>query len=82
MGAALRIRDELTPEALRRRARPEPNRRAALRMLAVAHALEGMSRAEAARLWSGKPCATPWSATTLRGWPGSMIGPSRVDPSG
>jgi transposase len=50
MGAALPIRDELTPEALRRHARHEPNRRAALRMLAVANALEGMSRAEAARL--------------------------------
>jgi len=50
MGAALPIRDELTPEALRRRARHEPNRRAALRMLAIANALEGMSRAEAARL--------------------------------
>src|SRR5215212_2850928 len=50
MGAALPIRDELTPEALRRRARHEPNRRAALRMLAVANALEGMGRAEAARL--------------------------------
>jgi transposase len=50
MGAALTIRDDLTPEALRRRARHEPNRRASLRMLAVANALEGMSRAEAARL--------------------------------
>jgi hypothetical protein len=34
MGAALPIRDELTPEALRRHARHETNRRAALRMLA------------------------------------------------
>ena len=50
MGAALTIRDALTPSALRRRARHEPNRRAALRMLAIANALEGMSRAEAARL--------------------------------
>jgi transposase len=50
MGAALPIRDELTPQALRRHARFEPNRRAALRMLAIANALEGMSRAEAARL--------------------------------
>jgi transposase len=50
MGAALPIRDELPPEALRRHARHEPNRRAALRMLAIANALEGMSRAEAARL--------------------------------
>jgi transposase len=50
MGAALPIRDELTPEALRRHARHQPNRRAALRMLAIANALEGVSRAEAARL--------------------------------
>ncbi len=50
MGAPLSISDELTPEALRRHARHEANRRAALRMLAIANALEGMSRAEAARL--------------------------------
>ena len=50
MGAALAIRGDLTPEALRRRARGEPSRRAALRMLAIANAPEGMSRAEAARL--------------------------------
>src|SRR4028118_1988079 len=50
MGAALPIRDELTAVALRGHARHEPNRRAALRMLAIANALEGMSRAEAARL--------------------------------
>src|SRR4051812_4548293 len=53
MGAALAIRDDLIPEALRRKARHEPDRRAALRMLAVANALEGMSRAEAARLLAG-----------------------------
>lgn len=34
MGAALLIRDDLPPETLRRRARHEPNRRPALRMLA------------------------------------------------
>jgi transposase len=50
MGTALAIRDDLAPEALRRHARHEANRRAALRMLAIANALEGMSRAEAARL--------------------------------
>jgi transposase len=50
MGAALVIRDDLAPRELRRRARHEPNRRAALRLLAIANALEGMSRAEAARL--------------------------------
>jgi transposase len=49
MGAALAIRDDLEPQELRRRARREPSRRAALRMLAVANALEGMTRAEAAR---------------------------------
>ena len=48
MDAALAIRDELTPAALRRRPRGEPNRWAALRMLAIANALEGMSRTEAA----------------------------------
>jgi transposase len=50
MGVALAIRDDLAPAALRRHARHEPDRRAALRMLAIADALEGMSRAEAARL--------------------------------
>ncbi len=50
MGAALSIRDDLPPEVLRRHARHEANRRAALRMLAIANALEGVSRAEAARL--------------------------------
>jgi transposase len=50
MVAALSIRGDLTPAALRRQARHEANRRAALRMLAIANALEGMSRAEAARL--------------------------------
>jgi transposase len=50
MGTALAIRDDLTPEALRRHARREANRRAALRALAIANALEGMNRAQAARL--------------------------------
>lgn len=46
----LPIRDDLTPDALRRLARREPDRPAAGRMFAIAHALEGLSRAEAARL--------------------------------
>jgi transposase len=51
MGArGLVIRDDLAPEELRRRARREPERAAAMRMMAIANALEGMSRAEAARL--------------------------------
>ena len=50
MGAASAIRDDLTATELRRHARFAPNRRAALRMLALANALDGLSRAEAARL--------------------------------
>ncbi|MFT8243721.1 helix-turn-helix domain-containing protein, partial [Roseomonas sp. BN140053] len=51
MGRALAIRtDLLSASELRRRARREPNRRTATRMVAVAHALDGLSRAEAARL--------------------------------
>jgi transposase len=48
--AALQIRQDYAPCALRRRAAREKDRRAALRLLAIANALEGMSRAEAARL--------------------------------
>jgi transposase len=51
MGAALAIRRDLaSAEDLRRLARRGRNRRTATRMLAIAHALEGTSRAEAARL--------------------------------
>ena len=50
MGKALKIRDELSAESLRGEARRETDGRAAARMYAIAHALEGLSRAEAARL--------------------------------
>ena len=51
MGArGLAIRDDISPEALRGLARRERDRRASARMFAIANALEGMSRAEAARL--------------------------------
>lgn len=50
MGAPLEIRDDLSADELRRRARRERDGRVAARMCAIAHALEGMSRAEAARL--------------------------------
>ena len=50
MGAALKIRDDLTPLALRRWARREARGRSAARAYAIANALEGLSRAEAARL--------------------------------
>ncbi len=47
---ALAIRRDLPAAELRRLARREPNHRAAMRLLAIASALEGLSRAEAARL--------------------------------
>ena len=47
---ALAIRQDLPAAELRRLARFEPDRRASMRLLAIANALEGMSRAEAARL--------------------------------
>ncbi len=50
MGSALKIRDDLTPFELRHWARVESRGRAAARGYAIANALEGMSRASAARL--------------------------------
>jgi len=50
MGKALKIKDGLSAEALRREARREKDGRAAARMYAIAHALDGLGRAEAARL--------------------------------
>jgi hypothetical protein len=47
---ALAIRRDLPAAELRRLGRRELDRRAAIRLLAIANALEGMSRAEAARL--------------------------------
>jgi DNA polymerase III alpha subunit len=47
-GLAIR-EDVATPVELRRLAKKEPRRRTAQRMLAIANALEGLSRAEAAR---------------------------------
>ena len=49
-GRGLPIRDDVPAAELRRWARREPDRAAAARMFAIANALEGMSRAEAARL--------------------------------
>jgi transposase len=50
MGRVLKIRDDLSVEALRRAARREQDGRAAARIYAIANALDGRSRAEAARL--------------------------------
>jgi hypothetical protein len=44
------IRDDISPEELRRRARQESDGRVAARLFAIANALEGMDRASAARL--------------------------------
>ena len=50
MARGLAIRDDVaTAVELRRLARKEPRRRTAQRLLALANAMEGMSRAEAAR---------------------------------
>jgi transposase len=47
---ALAIRRDLSAAELRRLGRREPDRRAAMRLSAIANALDGLSRAEAARL--------------------------------
>jgi hypothetical protein len=49
MGSALAIRDDVPASGLRQLARVEDNGRVACRLLAVANALDGMSRAAAAR---------------------------------
>ncbi|AWM87697.1 hypothetical protein [Microvirga sp. 17 mud 1-3] len=48
--AALRIRQDYSPSDLRQRAARERDAGASLRLLAITNALEGMTRAEAARL--------------------------------
>ena len=57
----LAIRTDLSPEELRRLARLEPDARVVRRLLALANALEGMNRAEAAR-------AAGMDRQTLRDW--------------
>ena len=47
------ISTEYSAQELRGLARAEVNRRAALRMLAIANALDGLARAEAGRLRAG-----------------------------
>src|SRR5499427_6443767 len=58
---ALAIRDDVSPEELRRRARQERDGRVAARLIAIANALEGMDRASAARL-------AGMDRQTLRDW--------------
>jgi transposase len=61
MPEALPIRDDMPPGELRRLARRESNGRVGSRMLALAHALEGMDRGQAARL-------AGMDRQTLRDW--------------
>jgi transposase len=58
---ALVIRDDISPEELRRRARQDGDGRVATRLFAIANALEGMDRASAARL-------AGMDRQTLRDW--------------
>src|SRR6266702_3428854 len=58
---ALRIRDDIDPVELRRRARREGDGRVGARLIALANALEGMDRATAARL-------AGMDRQTLRDW--------------
>ena len=58
-GKRLLIRDDVPADELRRRARREPDRAAAARMQAIAGALEGLTRAEAARLAGVEPRGSP-----------------------
>ena len=69
---ALAIRDDISPEELRRRARQESDGRVAARLIAIANALEGMERARRGWPgWTGRPCVTGSIATTRKGLPDS-----------
>ena len=78
MVTALPIRTDLSAGELRALARRQKDPRAASRLYAIAHALEGKSRAEAARLAGMERQALHDAVvrlTTPRGWPGCTTGP-------
>jgi hypothetical protein len=83
-GRGLKTRDDLDPAAPRRFAGSEPDRRAALRALAIARALEGASRADAARLVGRERRslrdAVRCGATTPKAWPGCATARGRGRP--
>jgi putative transposase len=60
MGSALPIREDVPAAELRQLARLEDDGRVACRLLALAHALDGLSRAAAARQagMDARRCAT------------------------
>ncbi len=83
MGGALEIRTDLaSPARLRRLARRERSPRTASRMLAIAGALEGMSRAEAARLVGVERQALRGAVVSYNteGPTGYVTGPRPVEP--
>ena len=59
--SGLPIREDVSPEELRRQARREIDGRVGRRLLAIANALDGMSREQAAR-------AAGMDRQTLRDW--------------
>ena len=76
---ALSIRDDISPEELRRQARRERDGRVSARLIAIANALEGMDRASAARLAGmDRQTLRDWfTATTRKELPGCAIGQRR-----
>ena len=80
MGTALKIRDDVGSDALRRLARREIDGRAAARMYAIAHALDGLSRAEAARLAGMERQALRDAVVAQRRGPGRPAGPAEGRP--
>jgi hypothetical protein len=70
MPAALPIRDDRSPAELRRLARREHDGRVSARLVALANALDGLPREEAARLagMTGRTCGTGCCATMLKAW--------------
>ena len=77
---ALAIRQDLPAAELRRLGRREPDRRAAMRLLAIANALDGLSRAEAARLAGMERQALRDAAIRYNtgGWTACTTAPARA----
>ena len=67
--AALEIRKDRTPTVLRKLAKAEADTRVARRILAIANALDGMSREEAARsAGMDRQTLRDWVAALQRAW--------------
>ena len=84
MGRAITIRTDLgTAADLRRMAKQQRGRRPVLRLLAIANAIEGMSRAQAARAVGieRQSLCDAIKRSTLKGSLGWWIGPKATDAS-